>query len=177
MADHLPITGAEPMTPSPSELVGRRLRPVAPWLVLGVAATVTGGLVAAAVAHDPTQKPVWASAYLVLVAGLSQIALALGRALLAPRPPHSAVITRDFALFTVGNAAVLIGTLTDALWLVDVGGALLVGALGLMIWGVRAGPDEQPNPRSARRVGLLWLYRVLVLVLLVSIPIGLLLAR
>ena len=181
MADQPPPAGTQSETAptSATHLVqGRWLRPIAPWLILGVATTVAGGLVAAAVAHDPTEKPVWASAYLVLVAGLSQIALALGRGLLAPRPPQSAVIARDFTVFALGNAGVLIGTLTDTLWLVDVGGVLLVMALGLMIWGVRAGPGgDTPTHQPAWWVGLLWLYRVLVLVLLVSIPIGLVLAR
>lgn len=148
-----------------------------PWVALGVATTVAGGLVAAVVAHEPTEKPVWASAYLVLVAGLGQVALALGRAVLASRPPDCGALARDFALFGLGNAGVVIGTLTDALWLVDVGGALLVVALGLMVWGVRARAGFSSRPGPAWLVGLLWLYRLVVVVLLVSIPVGLVLAR
>lgn len=149
----------------------------APWLGLGTLTVVAGGLLAAVVAHDPTQKPVWASAYLVLVAGLGQVALALGRTLLAPRPAGPGVVARDFVIFMLGNAGVLIGTLSDVLWLVDVGGILLVLALGLMVWGVRPQAVSSPGRRSAWWVGLLWVYRVLVVVLLVSIPVGLLLAR
>ncbi len=159
-----------------ADLGGRWLVPAAPWLVLGTVTAAAGGLLAAVVAHDPTQKPVWASAYLVLVAGLGQVALALGRTLLAPRPAGPGVVARDFVVFALGNAAVVIGTLSDVLRLVDIGGILLVVALGLMVWGVRP-QSGAPTQRQPWMVGLLWLYRVLVIVLLVSIPIGLLLAR
>lgn len=155
----------------------RRLVPAWPWLAFGLASVVAGGLVAAVVAHDPTEKPVWASAYLVLVAGIGQIGLALGRTLLAPRPPTYAVLGREFAIFTLGNLGVVVGTLVDAVWVTDVGGALLVVSLGLMTWGTRPGssPTHTRATRWQRRLG--WAYRVLVVVLLVSIPIGLVLAR
>ncbi|MGB7981002.1 MAG: hypothetical protein WCF36_09450 [Candidatus Nanopelagicales bacterium] len=155
----------------------RWLLPAAPWLALGVASIFAGGLLAAVVAHDPTEKAVWASAYLVLVAGLAQVALALARALLAPRPPQTGVLARDFLVLALGNAGVVIGTLTDALWLVDVGGILLVVALGLTVWGTRGGTGLTTEARPTWLAGLLWPYRLLVVILLVSIPIGLFLAR
>lgn len=154
----------------------RWLGPSWPWLTLGVLTAIAGGLVAAVVAHDPTEKPVWASAYLVLVAGFGQIGLALGRTLLVARPPTYAVVARDFTVFAFGNAGVVVGTLTDAVWLVDIGGALLVVSLALMAWGVR-GAEVASYQRPGWLVGLLWVYRVLVVVLLVSIPVGLVLAR
>jgi hypothetical protein len=46
-----------------------------------------------------------------------------------------------------------------------------------MVWGVRAGVEAALHRPRAWVVGLLWLYRVLVVVLLVSIPVGLVLAR
>jgi hypothetical protein len=180
VADHLPRTASTDSTTPGLSATGfsdRWLLPVWPWLVLGVASIVAGGLVAAVVAHDPSEKPVWASSYLVLVAGLGQLGLVLGRALLAPRPPTSGAVARDFAVFALGNAGVVVGTLVDAVWLVDVGGALLVVALALMVWGVRAGVEAVEHRPQAWVVGLLWVYRVLVVVLLVSIPVGLVLAR
>ncbi len=180
MADHLPSTASTDSTTPGLSATGfsdRWLLPVWPWLALGVACVVAGGMVAAVVAHDPTEKPVWASAYLVLVAGVGAVVLALGRALLAPRPPTSGPVARDFTLFALGNAGTVVGTLTDTLWLVDVSGALLVVALGLMVWGVRAGVEAVEHRPQRWVVGLLWVYRVLVLVLLVSIPVGLVLAR
>ena len=179
MADHPTSTASTDSTSelSATGLGDRWLAPVWPWLALGVAGVVAGGLVAAAVAHDPSEKPVWASAYLVLVAGLAQLGLALGRALLAPRAPTSGAMARDFAVFALGNAGVVVGTLADAVWVVDVGGALLVVALGLLVWGVRSGGEAVADRPAAWVVALLWLYRVLVVVLLVSIPVGLVLAR
>ncbi|HET8614545.1 MAG TPA: hypothetical protein VFL94_03395 [Actinomycetales bacterium] len=180
MADHLPTTASTDSTTPGLSATGfsdRWLYPVWPWLVLGGLTVVAGGLVAAAVAHAPTEKPVWASAYLVLVAGLGQVGLALGRALLAPRPPTSGAVARDFTVFALGNTGVIVGTLTDAVWLVDVGGALLVVALALMVWGVRAGVEAVERRPRPWVVWLLWLYRGLVVVLLVSIPVGLVLAR
>ena len=180
MADHLPSTASTDSTTPGLSATGfsdRWIVPVWPWLVLGLVTTVAGGLVAAAVAHAPTEKPVWASSYLVLVAGLGQLGLALGRALLAPRPPTSGAVARDFGVFALGNAGVVVGTLTDALWLVDVGGVLLVVSLALMVWGVRAGVEAVEHRPRRWVVWLLWLYRVLVVVLLISIPVGLVLAR
>jgi hypothetical protein len=180
VADHLPSTASTDSTAPGLSATGfgdRWLLPVWPWLVLGLASVVAGGLVAAAVAHDPTEKPVWASAYLVLVAGVGGAGLALGRALLSPRPPTSGPVARDFTVFTLGNAGVVVGTLTDAVWLVDVGGALLVVALALMVWAVRAGVEAVEHRPQTWVVWLLWFYRVLVVVLLVSIPVGLVLAR
>ncbi len=157
--------------------VNARLMSASPWLAFGVATVVAGGLVAAVVAHDPSEKPVWASAYLVLVAGVGQIGLTLGRTLLAARPPASGAVARDFVVFALGNVGVVVGTLIDVVWLVDVGGALLVVALALMVWSVRGAAGAALYGTSGWLVGLLWTYRVLVVVLLVSIPVGLVLTR
>ena len=154
-----------------------RLRSASPWLVLGVASVVAGGLVAAVVAHDPSEKPVWSSAYLVLVAGIGQIGLALGRTLLPARPPTPGAVVRDFAVFALGNAGVVLGTLIDMVWLVDAGGALLVVALASMLWGVRGTSGATAHETAGWLESLLWTYRVIVVVLLVSIPVGLVLAR
>ncbi|MGH3423484.1 MAG: hypothetical protein ACRDO8_02070, partial [Nocardioidaceae bacterium] len=79
------------------------------------------------------------------------------------------LVAADFALWNAGNAAVVAGTLVDAVRLVDVGGGLLVLALALIVGAVRGG-----SPRGRRQ---LYAFRLLVVVLLVSIPVGLLLAR
>lgn len=167
--DHGPV--------SANRSVHQWLAPVWPWLTLGVVTVIAGGLIAAVVAQDPTEKPVWASAYLVLVAGLGQVGLALGRTMLVSHPPTYAAVNRDFSVFAVGNAGVVVGTLTDAVWLVDLGGALLVIALALMVWGVRGGAEVASHRPPDWLVALLWIYRVLVVVLLVSIPVGIVLAN
>ena len=74
----------------------------------------------------------------------------------------------QFTAWNLGNGAVMAGTLAGITSLVDTGGALLVVAL-LRLSGVRA--SERP------RTWLLWAFRLLAAVLLVSIPIGLVLAR
>jgi hypothetical protein len=142
---------------------------VAPFLGLGVACVVAGGVVSAASAGGPTEHTAWAVAYLVLVAGVAQIGLGLGQ-LLATRPTGAASAA-ELGVWNLGNAGVLAGVLLPVTALVDVGGALLVVALALAVYNVR-GARAQGATRW-----LLHLFRLLVLVLLVSIPIGLVLAR
>src|SRR5690625_2512550 len=56
------------------------------FVVTGIVGVVAGGGLAAGTASDPTEFPVWASAYLALVVGVVQIALGLGAGALAVRP-------------------------------------------------------------------------------------------
>jgi hypothetical protein len=140
-----------------------------PFVVLGVACVVAGGLVAAATAPAPSEHGSWTTAYLVLVAGVSQIALGVGQALLAPRAPSRRIVAVEFSAWNGGNAAVVAGALSNITPLVDTGGALLVVALALLIRGVRGA--------GQRGRWALYAFRLLVVILLVSIPIGLLLAR
>jgi hypothetical protein len=141
----------------------------APFLGLGGACAVGGGLVSAVSAGAPSQHSAWAVAYLVLVAGAAQVGLGLGKLLTTRRPGAAAIA--ELASWNAGNACVLSGVLLPLTPLVDLGGALLVVALVLAVHGVR----------GARPVGparaLLHAFRLLVVVLLVSIPIGLVLAR
>lgn len=146
----------------------------APFLILGIVCVVTGGLVAAAIAPDPTPHGSWAVAYLVLVAGVSQVGLGLGQAVLAPSTPTRLRAAVQIGTWNLGNAAVLVGTLTEMTFLVDVGSAALVVSLMLLIVAVRGGEVEH-SPRWRR--WLLYGFRLLVIVLLLSIPVGLLLAR
>jgi hypothetical protein len=145
-----------------------------PFAVLGSACIVAAGAVAAAIAPAPTEHGVWAVAYLVLVAGAAQIVLGVGQALLAPHPPPKPLTVMQVVGWNVANAAVIVGTLVDATALVDVGGALLVVVLGLLVYGARRGGVP---PDSPRRDWLLYVFRAVVAILLVTIPIGLVLAR
>lgn len=144
------------------------LRRIAPALVIALASTVAGGFVAAATAHAPTEHASWASAYLVLVGGVATLGLAVGRGFLSPERLSADRLAGELSAWVVGNALVVIGTLAGLTWLVDVGGALLVVTLALVALGVRGGR------------GLGWLravFTALVVLLLVSIPVGLVLAR
>ncbi|MFC5992595.1 hypothetical protein ACFQE5_00020 [Pseudonocardia hispaniensis] len=148
-------------------------RVVLPFALIGTACVVAGGLLAAVTASAPSQQASWASAYLVLVGGVAQIGLGAGQAIFAPRT-SARFLTAQVIGWNGGNAAVLLGTLLGVLPLVDVGGVLLVVALALFVHRVRA--DAVPRAAGLNR----WLlrgYRLLVLIVLVSIPIGLVLAR
>lgn len=145
----------------------------APFAAVGTGCVVAGGLVAAATAPAPSTHASWAAAYLVLVAGVAQIALGLGQAVIASHPPSRRQVAAQVIGWNVGNAAVLAGTLTGALPLVDLGGALLVTDLALLIHAVRGGLRRGTRTGRWARYG----FRLLVLLLLVSIPIGLVLAR
>jgi hypothetical protein len=146
--------------------------PAAPFAVLGSICVVAGGLVAAATAPAPSEHGSWAAAYLVLVAGVAQIALGAGQALLAPRTPTPRLVAAQFVTWNAGNAAVLAGTLAGIVPLVDAGGAGLVAALALLVHGVRGAGERGAGGGWALRG-----FRLLVAVLLVSIPIGLVLAH
>lgn len=139
----------------------------APSFLIGFAGIVTGGLVAAIVATRPSEDGIWASAYLVLVVGVAQIALGLGQAWLAEASPSRRVVIAELALFNLGNAAVIGGTLLDRTWLVDIGGVLLIAALAIYLW----------TTRRSRGGSIMIAYRLLVVIVVVSIPVGLVLAR
>jgi hypothetical protein len=149
------------------------LQQAAPGIGLGMACVVAGGLVAAGTSVAPSEHGSWLAAYLVLVAGVAQVALVLGQAMLAPRPPSSRTVVTELIAWNAGSAAVAAGTLAGLTLLVDIGGALLLLTLALLVRAVR-GADRDAD-RTNRWAMLA--YRLLVLCLAVSIPIGLWLAR
>jgi hypothetical protein len=141
----------------------------APFAVLGTASIVAGGLVAAVTATAPTEHASWSAAYLVLVVGVAQVALGVGQALLVSQSPTRRDIMLEFLSFNAGNAAVMLGTLLEQTWMVDGGGALLALALVVFLRAVRT-----------PRVNAGWLlrsYQLVIVIVLVSVPIGLLLAH
>ncbi|MGH3399325.1 MAG: hypothetical protein ACRDPO_32025 [Streptosporangiaceae bacterium] len=140
-----------------------------PFAVLGTACIVLGGLVSAAIAPAPTEHGAWAAAYLVLVGGVAQVALGAGQALLAPAAPPRRAAYSEMIGWNTGNVAVLTGTLLGFTWLADIGGAVLVVSLALVIRQMRGTVRRPAWP--------LYLYRGLVALVLVSIPVGLVLAE
>ena len=123
-----------------------------PFVGVGAAAIVLGGL----------------------VAGVAQIALGFGQGLLAERIPSPRLVAAEFGCWNVGNAAVIVGTLTGITPLVDVGGVALVTALTLFVRGVRSPRVGDAKPA---RSWPLHAFRALIVVLVVSIPVGLVLAQ
>ena len=149
-----------------------------PAVVVGALCIVAGGLVAAVTGPLALVDGSWAAAYLVLVAGVAQITLAGGQARLASwarHPVDGRLLLVEFVGWNLGNVAVLAGTLWPATWLVDLGGALLVVALGALLVATRSGSGRAEVGRG-RRAALLSV-RALVALLLVSIPVGLWLAH
>src|SRR3954467_3009367 len=97
---------------------------------LGGAAIVGGGLVAAVNSAAPFPHGSWLCAYLVLVAGVSQILLGIGAYVL---PVHQAPATTErlqVALWNLGNIAVAAGVLGNAPVAVGAGSGALLVALG-----------------------------------------------
>ncbi|HEU4362374.1 MAG TPA: hypothetical protein VFR27_12830 [Mycobacterium sp.] len=137
-----------------------------PFALPGAISVIAGGSLAAAIAAPaPTRHGVWAAAYLVLVLGVGQIVLGIGPALLASTPPSARMVTVTATLFNIANIAILLGIVTNHITVFDAGSLLLLIALALFLHGVWHG---------ARRGWPLYVYRLLVAVLAVSIPIGLL---
>lgn len=140
--------------------------------VIGLLCIVAGGMLAAVTAPAPSEGTSWAAAYLVLVGGVAQIAFGVGQATFNTTATPRAVAAQLVA-WNAGNGCVLAGTLAGRTAVVDVGGVLLLVALLLLVPGLRT------PAASLSRGGrcLLWLYRAVVVLLVVSIPIGLVLAR
>lgn len=129
---------------------------------------VLGGLVAAVTDPLALDKGSWLAAYLVLVCGVAQHVMALRRA--RGRTPGASPggAWAQLGLWNAGNAAVVAGSLAGVPGAVDAGSALLVGALALALRADRTVPG--PDLRA-------WVYRGMLLVLLVSIPVGAVLAH
>ena len=151
------------------EPTARRTGRPSPTDALGATSVVAGGLVAVVTGPLQLAHGSWAAAYLVLINGVAQVALGNAQAALAPRAPSRHVLATQLAAWNVGGAAVIGGTLVRVPLIVDVGGLLLVIALALMIRTVRG--------RIAAPSWALWTYRLLLVIVLVSIPIGLVLAH
>lgn len=156
---------AVPPSPVPADW-----HPALPYVVVGSLLIVAGGLAAAVGSALQWERAAWVAAYVVLVGGVAQIALGVGRVLLAAAAPTPAERWAELLAWNGGAAAVLIGDLARALPLVVLGSAALLVALGLFFAGVR---------RGGRRVRSRWVlaaYDAGVVVLLASVVIGTLLA-
>lgn len=152
---------------SDSELA-ERWRAASTFVVIGATCIVAGGLVAAATGPTGFDHGSWLAAYLVLVSGVAQIALAGGQAWLARRVPPPRWTRVEAWSWNVGAGLVVLGTLSSLPIVTSVGGFLSAVALALFVGGVR---EVRPGQR---RLGLL--YRSIAAVVLLSIPVGLVLA-
>ena len=147
-------------------------RPTRFAFVLGTSCVVLGGLVAAVTEPLAVADGSWLAAYLVLVGGVAQCAITGMPLWLAARPISTRLNWTELACWNLGNALVIIGVLTDLPWFVDFGGVALLIGLGIAWHAARRG--TKPG-RATRFTGPA--YRCLLLLLLISIPIGAALAH
>ena len=156
-------TAGERRQPAPLRLWDQRAV-FRPFAAAGCASIVAGGLLASAIAAPaPTRHGVWSVAYLVLVLGVGQLMLGAGLALLATAPPGRRTVGAIALAFNIAGVAIVLGIVTDHVVVFDAGSALLLGALVVLLSGVR---------RSTYRGWTLHVYRGLIALLIVSIPIG-----
>jgi hypothetical protein len=136
---------------------------------LGVCLVVAGGLVAAASGPLDLAHGSWLAAYLVLVCGVAQALMSAAQRAFSPEPVAARVWVVQVICWNVGNALVIVGVLMDAALVVDAGAVPLVVTLGLAVRAV------WPPPRRPALAA--WGYLAVLVVLIVSIPVGLVLTH
>jgi hypothetical protein len=144
-----------------------RWRPSAPLLAAGAVSIIAGGLAAAVTGPTGWEHGSWVAAFLVLVAGVAQIGLAVAQVELTAIPATARVAAVECALWNAGCLTVIAGTLVSNPVAVAIGSAALVATLAMSSLAVRA-PVRHPRLTLA--------YRTLIIVLLASIPVGVALA-
>lgn len=142
--------------------------------VAGAGFVVLGGLVAAVTDPLDLARGSWLAAYLVLVGGVAQYAMGwVERRQSTETTEASSLPWARFGGWNLGNAAVVIGTLASAPLLVDLGSVLLVFVLVTALKATWSGAAWS-GPQSPTLV--VWTYRILLIILIVSIPVGILLS-
>lgn len=137
-----------------------------PFLVVASGAIVGGGIVAAAVAHAPSQPLVWMVAYLVLVVGAAQAALGIAQAWLSVALPSPRTRTTQLLLFNAGNVGVSVGTLCVSWPVVLAGTVLFDAALAMFLYSARSLRGGWPTH----------VYRLLLILLFAGATVGLVLS-
>lgn len=135
-----------------------------PLLIVGGVSIVAGGLVAAVTGPAGWDRGAWVAAFLVLVVGVAQVGAGAGQTYLAPISRPLAFVAAEAACWNLGCVAIIVGTLVSSPVAVTIGSAFLVVALVMSAVAVTGS--------SGRHRPLLWSYRALLVVLVVSIPIG-----
>lgn len=139
-----------------------------PFVAIGTICVVVGGLVAAVTGPTGFEDGSWMAAYLVLVGGTAQIALGVGQSIVGAGPPRARARRTELIGWNIGVIATIAGTLVAEPLLTTIGGLATAVALVAFLT-VR---PERPQSVGWMNIG----YRVLVGVVLVSIPVGVTLA-
>ncbi|MEV8224040.1 hypothetical protein AB0P16_16540 [Dietzia maris] len=153
--------------PTEAALTGVHWRAMREFVLVGIAAIIVGGLVAALTGPTGFADGSWAAAYLVLVAGVAQAGLGGGQALLAGATLSRRVRVVELLVYNLANSAVLVGTLAGSVVTVATGGVLLLISLMLFLVTVR---------HLRGRTWHLVLYRIIIATLVVSVPVGVVLS-
>lgn len=148
-------------------ITGEHWRAMRDFVLVGTAAVVAGGLVSAVTGPTGFADGSWVAAYLVLVAGVAQVGLGGGQALLGDRMVSGRRRGTQLLTYNAANLAVLAGTLTGSVVVVAAGGGLLLISLALFLTAVR---------RSRTHPWYLAFYRLVIALLVVSVPVGVLLS-
>lgn len=172
----MPASDVSRGEPAQLRLVGSQRAWLVPFLTAGIACIVAGGLLAAATAYVTTQKTAWATAYIVLVGGVAQAALGAAVAWLSPRADQRWAWI-SFVGWNLGNAGVLGGQLAGLLILTDAATVVLVASLIVVLMAVRNRHSEDGAPIKPPHPAVLYLFRALVVLLAVTMPIGVALAH
>jgi len=87
---------------------------MSPFLACGAVAVVGGGLAGAVTRPLDWDRGAWVAAFLVLFAGVGQIGLGAGQAVLAGRSLPRLTIAGEVVLWNAGSLVVLVGTVASA---------------------------------------------------------------
>lgn len=136
------------------------------FFIVGAASIVLGGLAAAVTSPLGWAHGAWVAAYLVLVTGAAQVALGIGQDHFTDGDVSGRLSVAELVGLNIGSAGVIVGTLVPSPWIVDIGGLLVLVALALMLVAVQ----------GARLSAAVVIYRLVIVLLVISIPIGLVLA-
>lgn len=166
------LDATSPPTPLAGvERIAQRWPAARPFVVVGVSSVVVGGFVAAVAGPTGFELGSWVAAYLVLVAGVAQVALGAGQAWLAECRPPATTRRAELATWNVGVVCTLAGSVASAPLLSTVGAVATVVALVLFARAVATG---RPPDRRRGRTSIA--YVCLVVALAISTPVGLVLA-
>ncbi|MEZ5322269.1 MAG: hypothetical protein R2698_09385 [Microthrixaceae bacterium] len=167
---------ATPSTPGEGRVVTRaavrrmvqRWSSAVPFVAVGAVSIVAGGLVAAVARPTGFEMGSWLAAFLVLVAGVAQIGFGAGQAWLADEPPRPDTVQIELASFNLGLVGTAVGSIASLPLVTTLSAIPVVLALGLFLREVL---HSTANPRWVRV-----LYQGLVALVLLSTPVGLILA-
>lgn len=155
------------MFPTFTPEVHERWHRSAPFFVIGSLGIIGGGIAAAVTGPTDWSYGSWCAAFLVLVVGVAQLGLGAGQASLAPSATSPRLVLAEALAWNLGSAGVIAGTLVGSPALVSAASLVFLAAIALATFAVRGRPTLGGPARIALTV-----YRMLLLVLLVSTPVG-----